>query len=73
MNEELDFEVEVECLHCDHTEQIHVRERDYDSWHNGNLIQDVMPYLSAEQRELMISGTCDKCWKEFFPDYGDDE
>ena len=24
-------------------------------------------YLSAGQRELMISGTCDTCWNKFFP------
>tara|TARA_R100000995_G_C3413154_1_gene90376 strand:- start:334 stop:555 length:222 start_codon:yes stop_codon:yes gene_type:complete len=73
MNDELSFELEAECQHCDYKEQIYVRECDYDAWHNGEFIQDVMSYLSAAQRELMISGTCDSCWQKFFPDDEVDE
>ena len=30
---------------------------------NGALVQDVFSYLNANQRELIISGTCDQCWR----------
>ncbi len=70
MSNELDFELECSCVHCDYTEDILVDEADYDAWHNGAFIQDVFPYLTAGQRELMISNTCDNCWKKFF---GEDE
>ena len=33
----------------------------------GELIQEALPELSADQRELLISGTCPKCWDELFP------
>lgn len=36
----------------------------------GGYIQDLMPTLTAGERELLISGTCDSCWKEMF---GEDE
>jgi hypothetical protein len=70
MTEQLDFELECLCDHCEYAENILVNEADYDAWHNGVFIQDAFPYLTAGQRELMISSTCDTCWKEFF---GEDE
>lgn len=32
----------------------------------GSLIQDVFPEFNTEEREILISGTCDKAWKEIF-------
>ena len=74
MRDELDFELECFCDHCDYAENVLVREQDYNSWHNGVFAQDAFPYLTAAQRELMISRTCNQCWKEFFPsdEYDDD-
>ena len=34
---------------------------------SGELIQDALPYLSASEREMLISGTCDDCWQKMFP------
>ena len=74
MSDKLNFELECLCNYCDYAEEILVDEADYDAWHNGALIQEVFDYLSAGQRELMISGTCDTCWNKFFPNTeGDDE
>ena len=67
MNE--DIELELQCKYCDYEEILHVPKSDYDAWHNGAFIQEVFDYLSAGQRELMISGTCDTCWNKFFPMY----
>jgi len=36
------------------------------AWETGEYIQDALPMLSAGQREMLISGTCDDCWKEMF-------
>ena len=43
-----------------------VNEDDYTSWENGELIQNAMPYLSADERELLISGTCGTCFDNMF-------
>ena len=39
---------------------------DYEAWENGKLIQDVMPYLSADEREVLISGICGPCFDKMF-------
>jgi hypothetical protein len=36
------------------------------AWVMGNKIQEVLPELSAEQRELLISGTCGACFDRMF-------
>tara|TARA_B100000809_G_C14924066_1_gene454452 strand:- start:516 stop:731 length:216 start_codon:yes stop_codon:yes gene_type:complete len=36
-------------------------------WRGGKLIQNALPELNADQRELLISGTCPTCWNEMFP------
>lgn len=35
-------------------------------WQSGELIQNCFPHLSADQRELLISGTCGKCFDKLF-------
>ena len=54
------------CRACRDNQQIHVFPDDVADWQNGKLIQDAMPYLSADERELIISGTCGKCFDEMF-------
>jgi hypothetical protein len=61
------------CKHCGITYQILAGRDDLDSWMNGEgYIQDVLAYLSPAERELLISGTCDNCWKSMFGDDDDD-
>jgi hypothetical protein len=65
-----DIELELQCKYCDYEELLNVPESDYNAWAgNGVAIQEVFDYLSAGQRELMVSGTCDTCWDKFFPMY----
>jgi hypothetical protein len=33
-------------------------------WHSGALIQEALPELSADDRELLISGTHPLCWDD---------
>ena len=35
-------------------------------WREGERIQEALPELTAEEREILISGTCPECWKEIF-------
>ena len=38
------------------------------SWENGALIQDVMPHLSADEREFIISGCTPQDFNALFPE-----
>lgn len=54
------------CPFCRHANFIEVNDVDYWAWQNGALVQDAFPYLSAEEREALISGTCHTCWNYVF-------
>jgi len=57
---------EVGCIFCLNVQTILVDMSDVRKWQKGELIQNAMPYLTANERELMISGMCPICWNETF-------
>lgn len=59
----------IKCTLCGEVTTLMVAEADIDEYlfsDNRRHVQDIFPYLSAEERELLISYTCPKCWKEMF-------
>ena len=58
--------VVTQCPFCGHAHEVEVNEMDYLDWQDGVLAQDAFPYLSADERELLISGIDSKCWDEMF-------
>lgn len=59
------------CPFCGHANEVEVNEMDYLDWQDGMLVQEAFPYLSADEREMLISGICPKCWEKMFG--GEDE
>lgn len=60
-------DVMIECKFCQAFYAVPVNEDAYEDWQNGEgLVQDLMPELSPEERELLISKTCDECWNAIF-------
>jgi len=58
----------VQCRLCGRTYSLLYNRQDMVDWLNGSLfIQDAMPYLSASERELLISATCGDCFDKLFP------
>jgi hypothetical protein len=59
------------------TKELDVTEEQYNAWRDGALIQNVMPHLSDDEREFLISGATAEEWEAFNEDadYGgyDDE
>jgi hypothetical protein len=47
---------------CGKVFTIPVPEHERKAWKDGMLLQDAMPSLTQDDRELLISGTCPKCW-----------
>lgn len=58
------------CVLCGKVSMVEVPEAGYDKWQSGAMIQDAMPELSSDDRELLISGTDPECWNKL---YGADE
>jgi len=58
--------VDRECPFCGECYRILVREVDFAAWQGGELVQNAFPYLSADEREMLISGICPECWEKMF-------
>ncbi len=55
----------VECVGCRKFYALKVERTGYDRLSNRTeFIQNIFPYLAPPMRELLISGTCPKCWKK---------
>lgn len=77
------YELKVQCRMCRKTHSLMVGIEDYFMFEMPNRphIQDIFPYLTPAERELLISGTCGECWEKMFShlededdeDYNDDE
>ena len=52
------------CPFCGEYHEVMVSEADYAAWQGGELAQDAFPYLTADEREILISGICPKCWAD---------
>ena len=59
--------VAAPCRHCDAVHELTVNVEGFVSWQSGKYIQDALPELSADERELLISNTCDECWQQLWP------
>ncbi len=68
------YAYEVSCQLCGVKHSIFLNRQDLESWLAGEgYIQDVLHYITAAERELLISGTCDKCWNKLYPNDGEFE
>ena len=67
------------CNLCKGQTEMMVNINDYAAWEDdrgkpeGLLIQDAMPYLTADEREVLISGTCGNCFDKMFPEPNESE
>jgi hypothetical protein len=58
--------VKMTCTRCKREIGVSVEVEDYLKWNQGMLIQKAMPYLSPDERELLISGICGPCFDQLF-------
>ena len=58
--------VRVNCRTCSNEFTLQVNQNDLKDWQEGEFIQDAMPYLSAGERELLISNICEECFTNLF-------
>lgn len=59
--------VTVTCPFCGSESHMVLDYRSFESWMNGELVQNAFPYLDANERERITSGICPECWDRMFP------
>lgn len=59
--------VDIICPCCAGQTALRVPLEGYTEWLQGTiLIQNALPTLTPDERELLISGTCEKCFNDLF-------
>lgn len=59
--------ISIQCPFCGKEYTVEVELKDYWAWQMGELAQDAFPYLSATERESLISQLCPECQEKMFP------
>ena len=60
------MEVLLICPFCGAEHSVMVEMEDYLAWQDGELAQNAFPYLSATEREQLISHICPACQEKIF-------
>lgn len=58
--------IETVCPECNGTTELNVMYSQIVAWKNGTLIQHAFPTLDIDEREMLMTGTCVKCWDKMF-------
>lgn len=61
------------CPLCGRGNEVEVNENDYFDWDDGMNVAVAFPYLSANEREMLISGICPTCWEKTFGSMEDED
>lgn len=54
----------VECPLCGRLTELDVPNSGFLAWQDGSRIQDALPMLTADEREVLMTGICPACWDE---------
>lgn len=46
--------------------KINLNWEDHEAWRNGQTIQSAMPYLTADEREFLMTGVTPQEWEDTF-------
>ena len=59
--------VDTKCPICGKVSTIEMTDEQFEQYKNGDeLIQNIFPEWNSGLREMLITGTCPKCWKKLF-------
>ena len=63
------FEVHlISCNRCHAQIKLVLDRKDFAAWKHGLLIQHAFPYLTPDEREILISGLCGLCFDDLYED-----
>lgn len=58
------------CISCGEKSIIELDNDKFVAWISGEHVQNVWPEKTADERELLITGTHGTCWDEMFGEVG---
>tara|TARA_R100000306_G_C4332894_1_gene121189 strand:+ start:230 stop:436 length:207 start_codon:yes stop_codon:yes gene_type:complete len=58
----------LSCHKCKKNVSFVIDKKGYERWMKGALIQNALPGLTNQEREMLITQMCIKCWKKMFED-----
>ena len=68
------FILDAQCWRCGSTTLIILNKEDLVDWMSGSgPIEKILHYLSANERELLISNTCGSCFDSLFEPLDNDD
>ncbi len=56
------FNFVAKCPFCGKINNVEVPEKGYTDWQDGKMIQYALPNLTADERELLMTGICSDCF-----------
>ncbi len=60
--------ITIPCRICKHGVELVLPNKAFQDWQNGlGLIQNLMPHVSTDHREMLITQICGDCFKQMFP------
>ena len=69
-----DYQLDITCESCGQLYILDVDKKDFNDYmYHVKYIQDAMPYLTAGERELILSKTCNTCYNKMFEMEDEDE
>lgn len=66
--EGLGLAVTVKCPMTGKKNTVFCGRRDFQQWIAGTVIQEAFPYLTADERELLVTGISSDGWDKLYPD-----
>ena len=54
------------CSYCERIQKVAVPESGFKAWKSGTRIQDALPGLTVDEREILLSGICPESWDANF-------
>lgn len=54
------------CPMCGKPSEVEVDSLGYSQWKAGKLIQNALPRLTVDERELLMTGCHPECWENIF-------
>lgn len=68
------YVVDARCWRCGIVSCVILNKQDFLDWMSGSgSIEDILDYLSANERELLLSNTCGHCFDFLFPSLDTDD